>query len=165
MKISLFWSFTLRCRLDPTLPPPWAITAISAISCLSQWLKSMDQISIKTPKPKCCLYWCLIEFTDWRYSRSCLYFRPLLWTCAPSNLLTGSPTPTLELCSLKMKTWTFSRSYWGIPNPRALETCTWVLEVHPESVKASTGAMRITLDATQTHTWGKETCPGTIKIT
>ncbi len=34
----------------------------------------------KTPNPKCRLYLCLIEFKDWRYSQSCLYFRPLLWT-------------------------------------------------------------------------------------
>jgi hypothetical protein len=25
---------------------------------------------------KCRLYWCLIEFIDWRYSQSCWYFRP-----------------------------------------------------------------------------------------
>jgi hypothetical protein len=30
---------------------------------------SMDQISIKTPNPKCRLYWRLIEFIDWRYSQ------------------------------------------------------------------------------------------------
>ncbi len=34
-------------------------------------LPSMDQISTKTPNPKCRLYWCLIEFRDWRYSQSC----------------------------------------------------------------------------------------------
>ncbi len=28
----------------------------------------MDQISIKTTNSKCRLYWCLIEFIDWRYS-------------------------------------------------------------------------------------------------
>ncbi len=38
----------------------------------------IDQITIKTPDPKCRLYWCLIEFIDWRYSQSCWYFRPLL---------------------------------------------------------------------------------------
>ncbi len=38
----------------------------------------MDQITVKTPNPKCSLYWCLIEFIDWRYSQSCWYFRPLL---------------------------------------------------------------------------------------
>ncbi len=44
---------------------------------------------IKTPNPKCRLYWCLIE---WRYSQSCWYFRPLWWTSAPPTFL-GSPTP------------------------------------------------------------------------
>ncbi len=29
----------------------------------------VEQISMKTPNPKCRLYWCLIEFIDWRYSR------------------------------------------------------------------------------------------------
>ncbi len=43
----------------------------------------MDKISIKTPNPKCSLYWWLIEFIEWRYSQSCWYFRPLLWTSAP----------------------------------------------------------------------------------
>ncbi len=38
----------------------------------------VDQITIKTPNHKCRLYWCLIEFIDWKYSRSCWYFRPLL---------------------------------------------------------------------------------------
>jgi hypothetical protein len=39
---------------------------------------TMDEITIKTPKPKCRLYWCSIEVIDWRYSLSCWYFRPLL---------------------------------------------------------------------------------------
>ncbi len=43
----------------------------------------MEQISIKTPYPKCRLYWCLIEFIDRIYSQSCWYFQPLLWTSAP----------------------------------------------------------------------------------
>jgi len=30
----------------------------------------MDEGTIKTPNPKCRLYWCLIEFIDWRYSQS-----------------------------------------------------------------------------------------------
>ena len=29
---------------------------------------TMEQISIETPNPKCRLYWCAIEFIDWRYS-------------------------------------------------------------------------------------------------
>ncbi len=28
-------------------------------------VRNMDQINIKTPNPKCRLYWCLIEFIDW----------------------------------------------------------------------------------------------------
>ncbi len=43
-------------------------------------------IFVKTPNPKCRLCWCLIEFTDWRYSQSCWYFRPLLRTSAPLAL-------------------------------------------------------------------------------
>ncbi len=45
-----------------------------AIVCI---MEDMDQISIKTPNPKCRLYWCLIEFIDWGCSQSCWYFRPL----------------------------------------------------------------------------------------
>jgi hypothetical protein len=37
----------------------------------------IDHITIKTPNPICRLYWCLLEFIDWRYSQSCWYFRPL----------------------------------------------------------------------------------------
>ncbi len=39
---------------------------------------TIDQIAIKKPNPKCRLYWCFIEFIDWRCSQSCWYFRPLL---------------------------------------------------------------------------------------
>ncbi len=39
---------------------------------------NMDKITFKTPNPQCRLYWCLIEFIDWRYSQSCWYFRPAL---------------------------------------------------------------------------------------
>jgi hypothetical protein len=57
----------------------------------------MEKISIKTPNPKCRLYWCLIEFIYWRYSQSCGFFDP---SCelAPPNLLTGSPTPPPPPC-------------------------------------------------------------------
>jgi hypothetical protein len=40
----------------------------------NRYRTTMDQISIKTPNPKCRLYWCLIECIDWRYSQSCWYF-------------------------------------------------------------------------------------------
>ncbi len=39
-------------------------------------------INYKDTTTKCRLYWCLIEFIDWRYSRSCWYFDPALWTIA-----------------------------------------------------------------------------------
>jgi hypothetical protein len=48
----------------------------------------------KTPNPKCRLYWCLIEFIDWRYSQWGWYFRPALWTIAPLTFsLVSSPPP------------------------------------------------------------------------
>ncbi len=53
----------------------------------------MDQISMKTPNPKCHLYWFLMEFIDMRYSQSCCYFRPLLWTSAPLTSLVRLPPP------------------------------------------------------------------------
>jgi hypothetical protein len=36
--------------------------------------KCMEEGTIKTPCPKCRLYWCLVEFIDWRQSQSCWYF-------------------------------------------------------------------------------------------
>ncbi len=57
-------------------------------------MRQMDKLTIKTPNPKCRLYWCLIEFIDWRYSQSCWYFRPALWTIAPLTFsLVGLPLP------------------------------------------------------------------------
>ncbi len=56
----------------------------------------MDQITIKTPNPNCRLYWCLIEFVDWRYSQSCWYFRPLLWTSALHWLTFPPPLPCVN---------------------------------------------------------------------
>ncbi len=56
---------------------------------------SMDKLT------KCYLYWCLVEFVDWRYSQSCWYFRPALWHIAP---LTFSPVSSLPLpCVNKYK--------------------------------------------------------------
>jgi hypothetical protein len=50
-------------------------------------------INYKDTNTKCRLYWCLIEFLDWRYSQSCWYFRPSFVNYCPSNLLSGSPPP------------------------------------------------------------------------
>ncbi len=65
---------------------------------------SMESLShgpniYKTSNPLCRLYWCLINFIDWRYSQSCWYFRPLLWTFAPPTFslihLLHLPPPSL----------------------------------------------------------------------
>jgi hypothetical protein len=57
-------------------------------------LKSMGLITIKTPNPKC-FYWCLIEFTDCKYSQLCWYFRPDLFTiaCLTFSLVSYPPPP------------------------------------------------------------------------
>ncbi len=50
------------------------------------WLRngtSMGQVNIKTPNPKCRLYWCLIELIDLRYSQSCWLFSTPLVNNAP----------------------------------------------------------------------------------
>ena len=41
-------------------------------------LVAIDQITIKTPNREGRLYWCSIEFIDWRCNQTCWYFRPLL---------------------------------------------------------------------------------------
>ncbi len=49
--------------------------------------------NFKDTKPaKCHLYWCIIEFRDWRYSQSCCIFDP---SCelAPLYLFSSSPAP------------------------------------------------------------------------
>jgi hypothetical protein len=56
--------------------------------------QSIDEETINKQNPKCRLYWCLIKFIDWRYSQSCWYFRPLLWTVAPLPSLWPSPPPS-----------------------------------------------------------------------
>jgi hypothetical protein len=53
---------TVSCSHAYRRPLPWPSLTFSMGT-------AMDQITIKTPIPKCLLYWCLIEFTDWRYSQ------------------------------------------------------------------------------------------------
>jgi hypothetical protein len=58
----------------------WEFTTRSQRSSLPtlQCRLLMDQITINKSNPKCHLYWCLIEFIDWRHRQSRWYFRPLL---------------------------------------------------------------------------------------
>ncbi len=44
---------------------------------------------------KCRLYWCSVEFIDWRFSQSCWYFRPALWTIAPLTFSLVNSPPSL----------------------------------------------------------------------
>ncbi len=48
-----------------------------AFFCITK-IHRPNTVAMKTPNPKCRLYWCLIKFIDRRYSLSCWYFRPLL---------------------------------------------------------------------------------------
>ncbi len=70
----------------------------------------MDEETIKTQNPKCRLYWCLIEFIDWRYSQTCWYFRPFLWTVAPLRTfsLTSPTPPPLPKVNVQYSVW-----LWG----------------------------------------------------
>ncbi len=85
----LDWSFPHLFNQHgvPSLPQSARVDRIVSPSCpsrrlrplhvvltASQKLHTIDQITRKTPNPKCRLYWCLIEFIDWRHSQSCWYF-------------------------------------------------------------------------------------------
>jgi hypothetical protein len=62
-----------------------------------EWRRPWNIFTIKTPNPNYSLYWYLIEFIDWRYSQSCWYFRPALWTFVPLtlSLVSSFPPPPL----------------------------------------------------------------------
>ncbi len=67
----------------------------SALICLwTAWIASMDEWTMKTPKPKCRLFLkidlltdfaalCLTDFIDWRYIHSWLVFSVQLVNCCP----------------------------------------------------------------------------------
>jgi hypothetical protein len=72
----------------------WKIIRDAVIKYKLKIRESIDQMTKKAPNPKCRLYWCLIEFIDRRYSQSCWYFRPALWTFSPLTFsLVNSPPP------------------------------------------------------------------------
>ncbi len=85
----------------------------------------IDQITIKTSKPKCHLNLCLIEFIDWRYSQS-LFSTSCKLT--PLYLLSSSPPPPpihewigtgLHIHSIQCVTgggkgWVMWRAYTGV---------------------------------------------------
>jgi hypothetical protein len=63
-------------------------------------------------------------FIDWRYSRSCWYFRPSFVKCCPSNLLSGStplPPPPASRPCVKVQYSLYRKCVagrgWGILSP------------------------------------------------
>ncbi len=54
-------------------------TVQKSFICIS--VRKLDNVrgrnNYEEPNPKCRLYWCLIEFIDWRCTQSCWYFQPL----------------------------------------------------------------------------------------
>ncbi len=93
------WCWGLCGRGRPLLPPPPGAppahgTEPSPPAHHQSSVHTMDQISMKTPNLKCRLHWSFLEFIDWRYSRSCWYFWPFLWTSAPLTFsLVHLPSP------------------------------------------------------------------------
>ncbi len=55
----------------PPPPPPPMLFTETRFNRRDQRDPIMDEGTIKTPNPKCRLYWCFIELIDWRYSQSC----------------------------------------------------------------------------------------------
>ncbi len=51
--------------------------------------KSISYSKVNTVEIRCFI----VEYIDWRYSQSCWYFRPALWTIAPLTLFLVSSSP------------------------------------------------------------------------
>ncbi len=98
---------------------------LAVLSLLVTIMKGrMDQISIKIPNRKCRLYLCLIEFIDLRYSQSCWYFPPLLWTSAPLTFsLPPSPLPCVNKYPGVFIHTMCDREGGGIGGLRQINTC------------------------------------------
>ncbi len=85
------------------------LKVFSKLSCVGQsytyeYIKNL--ITIKTPNPECHLYWCFIEFIDWRYSPSCWYFLLSFVNYCTSNILTDWQQNSLQLMLVFMS-WLF----------------------------------------------------------
>ncbi len=94
-----FENYILECSLAPGKPAtdPWAILYFSSSTGSMPYIgppharvSHLDQKSTKTPNLKSRLYWCLIEFLDWRYSHVGIFDSSC--ELALSNLLTWSST-------------------------------------------------------------------------
>ncbi len=115
-------------------------------------------INYKHTKTKCRLYWCLIEFVDWKYSQSCWYFRPSFVTIAPLTFsLVHIPPPTLSKVKVQyIQTvcgWEGAGWCWVVLETifcRSLPLCIWPgseveptkLPYHPKQKPRSGGGLQ-----------------------
>jgi hypothetical protein len=96
----------------------------------------MDQISIKKSNPKCRLYWCLIEFLDWRLETGDTVshvgiFDPYCEPCDPRtfslvHLLPSPPLPCVNKYSGMYCIHIVCNGGGGIGGLRQLNTCSLV---------------------------------------
>ncbi len=94
-----------------------------------QWVFVMDELTIKTPNPKCRLHGCLVEFRDWRYSQSCWYFRPALWTIAPITFSLVSSPPLFCVNKYTVYQCSGSMTFWG--GSGSSDPCFWLMDPDP----------------------------------
>jgi hypothetical protein len=76
------------------MPVIYNMTSVKYFVSPSDWESTVHElINFKDATTKCRLYWCLIEFIDWRYSQSCWYFRPSFVNYCPLTFSLVQPTP------------------------------------------------------------------------
>ncbi len=93
MQKSGFFMEIIFCRI-PFKVSAWLSNHAVCKIGLKPSIVLIDQITIKTSKPKCHLNLCLIEFIDWRCSKS-LFSTSCKLT--PLYLLSSSPPPPLHV--------------------------------------------------------------------
>ncbi len=86
----------IRPHLDRRFFRPLKFTFLVGLFRVPWPVCNNDLINRKDTKTKCRLYCCLLELIDWRYTRSCSYFRPSFVNYCISNLLSSSPPPPLH---------------------------------------------------------------------
>jgi hypothetical protein len=105
----------VRLKLPPQVPP-WGTAQTSAkwfgnpchLSCGDGEGKGHGLINYKDNKPKCRLYWCLIEFIDCilLWSQSCWYFRPRFVALLSFSLIFLREGGIFSYCSIFKYYWT-----------------------------------------------------------
>ncbi len=73
-------------------------------------LSPMDEVTIKTPNPKCCLYWCLIEFIE-ILSVMMVFSTPLVYCCPYTFSLTS---PLLKVNVQYIQRVAVAVEEWGV---------------------------------------------------